>query len=335
MPTPTEPTPGTAELHPQPEHDKLGPFGMKSSALHDPAELRAKLLGEFREAVAAVKQAVLRVDESSATAVHDSRKALRRARAVLSMIAGALPKRERRAVKVALQEARRSLSTVRDHAVAPETLGELELADEDRDTARRVVENAAPAIPAAAELKQLLSEAAARAAAQAEALGAALPPEVKFATIVDGIMDVYGQARRARRLSKTSRQWFHTWRRRTKELVYQLDVVASLAGARTLAIRSEIDGVADHLSSAVDLVMLREFVETHGQGIGLDPVKQLRDVIDARLDDLMKSGRKAARDVFSQKQKKFGRRLTKSVKRDLTPVDGNGANGDDGDLDDA
>ncbi|MDQ3366261.1 MAG: CHAD domain-containing protein [Myxococcota bacterium] len=323
---------GNAELHPQPEHDKLGPFGVKTSLLHDPTELRAKLLGAFHDAVTAVKQAVLLVDDNSAKAVHDSRKALRRARAVLSMIAGALPKSERRAVKVALQEARRSLSTVRDHAVAPETLGELELAEDDRDTARRVVDNAAEAIPAVAELKQLLSEAAARAAAQAEALGAALPPELKFSTVVDGIMDVYGQARRARRLSKTSRQWFHTWRRRTKELVYQLDFVADLAGARTLAIRSEIESVADHLSSAVDLVMLREFVETHGQGIGLDPVKQLRDVIDARLDDLMQSGRKAARDIFSQKQKKFGRRLTKSVKRDLTPVDGNG---DDGDVDDA
>src|SRR5690606_33993698 len=161
------------------------------------------------------------------SAVHASRKALRRARAVLSMVAGALPESERRAVRAALREARRSLSTVRDHAVAPEALGALPLDDDERETAKRVLDGAAEAIPALAEIKQLLGEAAARAAAQAEALAAALPPEVSWDVVADGIAGVYREARRARRRAKRSRSRFHTWRRRSKELVYQLDFVAA------------------------------------------------------------------------------------------------------------
>jgi CHAD domain-containing protein len=323
-------TEAPAKPLPYPEHDKLGPLGGRPSALHDAVELRAKLLAEFRQSVTAAREAAGAVDEGSSKAVHEARKALRRGRAVLSMLAGALPKSERHAVKAALQEARRSLSTIRDHAVAPETLGQLALSDEERATARRVLDNAAEAIPAASEVKQLLGEAAARAAAQAEALEAAVPPSVSWDVIADGIRKVYGQARRARRVGKNSKRWFHSWRRRSKELVYQLDFVGQHAGPRALAIHAELDGVTDTLGPGVDLIMLREFVVTHAQGISPDEIKQLRDSLDDQLDDLMKHARRAGRDAFSQKPKKFERRLVKAVKRDLTPPDElhNGANGE-------
>ncbi|HWU91003.1 MAG TPA: CHAD domain-containing protein [Kofleriaceae bacterium] len=295
------------------EEDKLGPLGVRASALHDPLELRARLLGEFESAVAAAKAAAAKVEHGSTGAVHGARKALRRARAALSMMSDALPKSERRAVRAALQDARRSLSTVRDHAVAPETLG-----DEERETAKRVLDNAAEAIPALAEIRQLLGEAATRAAAQAEALAAALPAEVGWDVVAGGIAEVYGEARRARRLSKRSRAWFHTWRRRSKELVYQLDVIAAHAGARTLAIRAELDAITDQLGPAVDLVMLCDFVQTHAQGLPAKDVERLRDELDRQLEEQMKEARKAGRDAFRQKPKKFLRRLAKAVKRDLT-----------------
>ena len=303
------------------EHDKLGPLASKQGPLHDPIELRAKLIAEFQATVAAAKDAASSVDRSADTAVHDARKALRRGRAVLAMIASTLPKGERRALRNALKDARRSLSMVRDHTVAPTTLGGLELEDGDRDTAKRVLDSAADALPPTAEIKQLLAEAATRAAAQGEALVAALPPAVDEAIIYDGIAQTYGEARHARRKAKGSKSWFHTWRRRTKELVYQLEFLAKHAGARTSAIHEEIGVVSDTLGSAVDLVMLREFVETHGQGIDKEALSSLRRTIDNRLDDLMKSARKNAKDAFEQKPKKFEKRLVKSVKRDLTPAD--------------
>ncbi len=302
------------------EEDKLGPLGIRAAALHDPIDLRGRLLGEFEHAVAAAKAAVALADHGSTGAVHESRKALRRARAVLAMVAGALPKSERRAVRAALQDARRSLSTVRDHAVAPETLGALVLGDDERETAKRVLDNAAEALPALAEIKQLLGEAAARAAAQAEALAAALPPALPWDVVAAGIAGAYREARRARRRAKRSRPWFHTWRRRSKELVYQLDFVSAHAGARTLAIRADLDAVTDRLGPAVDLVMLREFVATYAQGLAADDVEQLRDELDRQLEQQRKEARRAGRDAFRARPRKFLRRLAKAVRRDLTPA---------------
>jgi CHAD domain-containing protein len=303
------------------EEDKLGPLGSRASALHDGAELRAKVIGEFNSAVHAARAAAATTEQGTASAVHESRKALRRARAVLSMVRGTLPKSERHAVKAALQEARRALSTIRDHSVAPETLGQLPLSDDDRDTARRILDSAAEAIPPTPEIKQLLGEAAARAAAQAEALQAALPQTLSWADLADGIKRVYAEARRARRRGRLSKRWFHTWRRRSKELACALDFVARQAGPRAAAIHGEIEGINALLGPAVDLIMVRDFVATHGAGQSSDDVKHLRSSIDAALDDLIKDGRKAGKDAFDVKPKKFEKRLTKAVRRDLTPLD--------------
>ena len=312
---------GKADAMPYHEEDKLGPLGTKISALFDPVDLRKALLREFHSAVQDAKDAAATVDESSAKAVHDSRKALRRARAVLKMIAGALPKSERKAVGRALQESRRSLSPIRDHAVAPETLGQLPLGEQDRAAAKRILDTAAETLPTVAEIKQLLGEGAARAAAQAEALEASLPPELSWDVVVEGIQEVYADARRARRSAKDSKQWFHTWRRRCKELAYQLELIAGHAGARLAAIQSELAGVTDNLGPAVDLVMVREFVATYGQALGEDELDHLKAAIDAQLEDLMSETRKLARDTFSQKPRRFAKRLTKAVRRDLTPLD--------------
>ena len=303
------------------ENDKLGPLGGKVSVLRDATGLRKALLAEFDRGVRTAKDAVAAVDHSATEAVHTARKGLRRARAVLELISDALPKGERRAVGKALQEARRALSTIRDHAVAPDTLGALTLGDQDRATAKRVLDNAAEALPALQEIKQLLAESAARAAAQGEALAAAVPAEIELNTLLAGIRGVYAEARHARGAAKTSKQWFHSWRRRSKELGYQLELLASHAGARIEAIHSELDGLTDMLGPAVDLIMVREFVSTYNQGVSDDQLKSLKAAIDAALADLMKDARKAGRDSFAQKPRKFAKRVQKAVKRDLTPVD--------------
>lgn len=312
----SKPTDDATHYH---EDDKLGPLGAKVTALYDPVALRKALLGEFHAAVAKAKAAA--TSDTLATAVHESRKALRRGRAVLSMISAALPKSERRAVLRALQEARRSLSIARDHAVAPVTMTALALSEEDRVTAKRVLDNAAEARPSAAELAHLLADVANRAAAQAEALEAALPQHLSWSEVVTGVQQVYGEARKARAKSKKSTQQFHSWRRRSKELVYQLELLAEHAGQRISAIRDEVSGIVDQLSPAVDLIMLHEFVRTYAQGIASESIDHLAATIEYHVAELMKSTRSAGRDTFEEKPKKFGKRLVKSAKRDLTPPD--------------
>ncbi len=319
MATPMEPARPDRIAYPEEdrEEDRLGPLGRRAGTLH-PLDLRSWLLGEFEQAVVAARAAAALADGSSTSAVHASRKALRRARAVLAMIAGALPRSERRAVRAALGEARRSLSAVRDHAVAPEALGALELGDAERQTAKRVLDNAAEAIPALAEIKGLLGDAAARAAAQTDALAAALPPELPWDVVAAGIAATYREARRARKRAKRSRPWFHAWRRRSKELVYQLEFVAAHAGARTLAIRADLEAATDRLGAAVDLVMLHDFVATYAQGIPAGDVERLSGELDRQLAQQMKEARRAGREAFRARPRKFLRRLTRAISRDAS-----------------
>ncbi len=302
-----------------PEHDKLGPLGAKTSVLDNDLELRRVLIGEFRSAAEGAREAAGKVDRNASSAVHDYRKALRRARAVLSMVSDALPKSERRAVKRALQEARRALGPSRDHAVAPETLGHLQLGEIERETANAILKTASETMPQTAELKQLLNEGAARAAAQVEALEAALPPTIEWTTVARGIRSVYDDARRARGAAKRSKRGFHTWRRRSKELTYQLELVAAYAGSAVAELHHEIESATDTQGPAVDLIMVRDFVRTYGQGVAPEAYDALMTAIDAHLDDLMKDSRKAGRAAFRRKPRKLTRKLGKAIRSDLAP----------------
>jgi CHAD domain-containing protein len=238
---------------------------------------------------------------------------------VLSLVAGALPKSERRAVKRALREARRALSPARDQVVAPHTLGGLPLDDAERATAKQIVDAAFEAAQPIAEIKQLLAEGAARAAAQVEALEAALPPTISWDVVARGLRDVYDDARCARKSAKRSKRAFHAWRRRSKELGYQLEILATYAGPQVDELRQELVGAIEPQSSAVDLVMVRDFIRTFGQGTDAEACERLINAIDTQLDDLMKAARKSGKDAFKRAPRRFERRLTKAVRRDLAP----------------
>src|SRR4051812_37289937 len=77
-------TPEGSKPNPMPpfsEDDKLGPLGTgKRSLLDDEVELRRVLVAEFQAAADAARDAAGTVDAGITDAVHDFRKALRRAR---------------------------------------------------------------------------------------------------------------------------------------------------------------------------------------------------------------------------------------------------------------
>jgi CHAD domain-containing protein len=300
------------------EDDKLGPLGGKTTVFDNEAELRRALVAEFLGAAESARAAAAEVDRDVDEAVHEYRKALRRARALLTLLARSLPRGERRAVKKALQEARRAVGTARDHAVAPDTLGALPLGEEERALATAVLDAAAESMPQRAEIKQLLAEGAARALAQVEALEAALPASVTWSSVVKGVCATYDEARSARKAAKRSKKSFHRWRRRSKELGYQLDVLAGFAGPHAAELHREIEGVTEAQGPVVDLIMLRDFVETHASRG--EPLEHLLSAIDAQLEDLMKDARRAGKDVYRRKPRRFGRRLEKAVERDLAPA---------------
>jgi CHAD domain-containing protein len=310
---------------PYPEDDKLGPLGANAPVFTDDARLRAVLLAEFRTAVDTARRAATdagRVSDATAaaTAVHDYRKALRQARAVLDLAAGALAKGEASTLRRALRDARRSVSSVRDHAVAPAALAGLPLGAEDRATADAILAAASAAVPSPAEIAQLLASGAASAQTQAEALEAALPHALEWSAVAASLAGIYRTARRARRRGKRSRRAFHAWRRRTKELAYQLELLARHAGPRVAKQRDRLAAISDRLGPAVDLVMLREYVATHAAAVTPEALANLRLAIDAALGDLMRSTRQGSRPAFDLGGRKLARKVTRAIRRDLAPA---------------
>ncbi|HEY5921647.1 MAG TPA: CHAD domain-containing protein [Kofleriaceae bacterium] len=302
------------------ESDKIGPLGTKRSILDDDSELRRMFVAEFQAAADAARDAAASVDKNPVTAVHEYRKALRRARAVLALFSHALPRSERRAILRALREARRALGTARDQAVVPNTIAAVELDEVDRSTADSILAASKEGVPPPSETKQLLAEGAARTAAQVEALEASLPQTLAWGTVERGLRDTYEAARSARKAAKRSKRSFHAWRRRSKELTYQLELLAAYAGTRTSELHREIEHVTDTQGPAVDLLMLRDLVRTHATGIAPEAIARLSSAIDSQLDDLIADSRRAGRDAFKRKPGKFARRVTKLVRRDATQV---------------
>jgi CHAD domain-containing protein len=301
------------------ESDKLGPLGTKRSIMEDEAELRRVLVAEFQAAADSARAAAGSVDRNAVTAVHEYRKALRRARAVLELVGHSLPRSERRAIRRAIREARRSLSSVRDQAVVPDTMASVELDEVDRATASSILATTGDGAPAVAEIKQLLAEGAARAAAQVVALEATLPQALPWDTIERGVCDTYDAARRARKAAKRSKRAFHSWRRRSKELTYQLELLAGYAGPLTSELHREVEHVTDTQGPAVDLIMLRDLVRAHASGVAPTAFERLAGTLKNQLDDLMADSRRAGRKVYRRKPDKFARRVTKLVQRDAAP----------------
>lgn len=282
-------------------------------------DLRPILIDELRAAASDARDAASAVDRDPTLAVHELRKALRRARAVLALLHDALPRHDRRAITHALRDARREVGTARDHAVAPSTLAELALAPEERDAAAALLAETAAATQTKGEIAQALAEGAARTAAQVDIVEAVLPEHVEWASAIAGLRSVYREARRARRDAKHAKRAFHRWRRRTKELSYQLELLARHAGPRLDQLAREISGVAATQSPAVDLLMVRELVRTHERELGEQTSEHLLDAIDAHLAPLIKASRRAGREAFRRKPSALARFLSKAIDEDMNP----------------
>ena len=304
------------------EHDVIGPLVVG----HDHRGVRTRLLREFRVAVDAARTAAATSGQDFITAVHEYRKALRRARALVELVGATLPKHERKSILEALRDARSALSAARDHAVAPGVLGAMALGEPERAVADAVLLAATQASPADSDGEILLREGAARAAAQADALEAALPV-FDERVIFEGLASTYRKARRARRRAKRSMAQFHRFRRRLKELSYQFEFIADLGGVRLHTFKDAYAGISAPCGAVADLVMSREFVATYGGPRNTEQLEGLDSAMVAQIRDGVIAERLASRDLFAMRTKKFAKKMARALRKDNAPndvvVDGN------------
>jgi CHAD domain-containing protein len=299
------------------DDEKLGPIGPLASLWESNA--RALVLEAFQTATSEAAVAAAKASKDLASSVHELRKALRRAGAVLALVLPVMRKDEHAAIRNELRTVRRSISAARDHTVAAASLAALPLEAEERQIADMLQAALTDQGPDVAEISTAIAEGAKRAEAQVEALDAALPDEVKWQTITRGVAGTYRRARSARKDAKQSRTSFHRWRRRTKELEAQLALLAKHSGERTEAMRRSYGDISNVLGPVADLLMLRELINAHGKGWSPERFDVLAQGIERLTATKISAVRKLAKPLFEARPKELAKRVSKAVHKDANP----------------
>ena len=226
--------------------------------------LREGIVTAFARVLGVTRRVARRTAEDSVEAVHEYRKSLRRARAVIALLSPALGRHAERGLRRKLREAFEVTGPFRDADVLQSTLTALPPVPED-DLARH-------AIAVSFELDQRrsrrdASEALRRGLASVASLPAVLDtclePAFSAHDLERGLMRLRRRERRALTQAKESRavEDFHEWRKRLKELRYAVELVAS-AGTRELQAREKALGsLTRDLGNVTDLSVLAREIE--------------------------------------------------------------------------
>lgn len=200
--------------------------------------------------------------------VHAARKNLKRMRAMLRLVRPSLPGAGFTETNRALRDIGRSLSPARDAWVMMETLSGIYdryddlVADGAFSAAERLFSSrygsAMGRLPAAAD------RAAVDLVAVAHRLRDLESPPDRFSEVGVGMGRVYRSSRAAMRQATADADAaaFHEWRKRVKDLRYQLELIQPVQPVLIGAMTTELDRLGDLLGLDHDLVVLGETVRS-------------------------------------------------------------------------
>jgi len=261
----------------------------------------------------AARQALENSELSDAEAVHELRKALKRWRAFLRLLARPLGE----AADQMRREARdlmRALAGARDAQSALDTLADLRKADTPFSaTSMESVGNRLTGIRDAAEQTSFTPEMRERILRYLNFAALALKrwplQTIDFDTVADGLVATY---RRARQLMpenwlEAEPEHLHDLRRRVVEHRHQMDLIEPLWPRLGQVWAEEAQRLRNRLGACQDLAMLANFTAPRQP---LAPWRsRLAPVIAARRATHLKAAERLAGRLFAEKPKAFRRRI--------------------------
>ncbi|HYM87592.1 MAG TPA: CHAD domain-containing protein [Nitrospiraceae bacterium] len=131
-----------------------------------------------------------------------------------------------------------------------------------------------------------------------------------FAVLRSGFKRVYrkGRATMVRAQSKPSVENFHEWRKRVKDLGYQIRLLRPIWEGMLDALANEFDKLADYLSHDHDLALLRQRM-VQNPSEGRTPVKTMVALIDQRRKELQVEAKRLGIRMYAEKPSAFVRRI--------------------------
>ena len=271
------------------------------------------LAGAARSIIADARQALADPGPSDAETVHALRKALKRWRALLRLLA--LPLGEQAdLMRAEARELMRALAGARDaqgalDAISDLRKGDMAFSDTSLETMRRRLTEMRDAAEAAAftsDLRERLARYLDYAALSLERWPLAA---IDFDTVTDGLTATY---RRARQLvpdnwTAAEAEHLHDLRRRVVEHRHQMDLIEPLWPRLGKVWAAEAQRLRNQLGACQDLALLTAFTAPHQP---LAPWRsRLTPAIQARRAAHLKTAARLAGRLFAEKPKAFRRRI--------------------------
>lgn len=309
--------------HPKPAHPKPGPAKPARTGL------RRMTIAQLDLATETLQQAQ---QDELATAIHETRKAIKRARTLERLLRDASSPARRQRRKTLIREAAGELSGARDAEVALNTLEGMmrrhprRLRDgtgvvrlhavllAERNAAERTIEQSG-----ARQRSLRLLSATREQVAEDRRRGRRREARIAEA----GLVRIYARGRNAMRSAGKRRgiAEMHEWRKRVKDLRYGAEALAESASRRErrrrkrlLAIANAADALGEALGEEHDLALLARRVDDEDEIFRRDKRgrRELRRAIGRRRKRLRKRAFKRGKALYARRPRRFGKRLAKA-----------------------
>lgn len=291
------------------ELELKAPAGSAKKLLLDPSSPLAEGLAHALERILGYAAAsAKRVETEPKKAVHEFRKSIRRARALVKLSGSFVGKAARKELDAVLKGAVTPTSLLRDiDVLLGHVAGLKDASPEIREGlgAKLCAEREARDLPPAGVV---LGESLEAVASLGERFAAALPEELAQRKLKKALRRSYKAARHAlaeARGGAGNRDIaVHRFRKRVKELRYQLELLRGMVVDEG-ALRRLAD-LAEALGSVTDLLVMREYVQ--GCGLELD-AQELIERLSVEIEAQRSTVLDGAAELFAPKSKAFAQTL--------------------------
>ena len=249
--------------------------------------------------------------------IHESRKSVKRLRALVRLVRPELGERRYRAENERLRDAGRSLSGVRDAAVMVNTLDDLVERYDDE-----LADDAFAGLRAAlvAEAEEAHARVASDPQATAEVLTALeelrrrlaawpIARDADPAMLASGYQRVYRRGRRALRAARreTDTEHLHDLRKRAKVVWHAAQILRPVAPKKMERVARRAHDLSDVLGDDHDLAVLAKTAREHANALAAGESAMLDELVDRRRAKLQRRALRRAERVFHAKPKRAAR----------------------------
>lgn len=253
-------------------------------------------------------------EAETADAVHGARKDMKKLRTVLRLLRDELGKKTYRRENARYRDAARALSQTRDAEVKLETLDALAehgdgLPTEAVDSWRKILDRDREAATNAARDEPAVEEAVSLIEAGLRGIEGWELEGDSWATIDAAVTRTYRRGRRAMKAAEKERGevGFHEWRKRAKDLWYELRLLSTTWPGPLEATAEEAHELTDLLGDHHDLAVLREDLGERNFAEG--ETVALEAAIGRRQEELAAAAFPLGRRLYAERPREFSRRL--------------------------